>query len=103
MPMIWETSVVGALGAMDAAFEAAYSAADNSRVALNPAVVTARAAAQAAHANAVDAVRAAQAAGGFLRAWKARLAVSRAGYAASVAEGNLRAAIRDANAVLEGG
>ena len=98
--MIMETNSAAALAAMNSAFEAAYRVADDPRVARNPAVVAARATAEAAHASAVDAVRAAQAANGFLRTMKANIVVSRASYAASVAEVALRAAIRNA---LKGG
>ncbi len=96
MTMIMETNTAAALAAMHAAFEAAYIAADDPRVARNPAVVAARAAAKAAHADAVDAVCTAQAAHGFFRTLSANCFVFRTGYAASVAEVALRAAIRDA-------
>ena len=88
---------------MNAAFEAAYNAADNPRIARNPAVVAARAAAKAAHANALDVVRAAQGADSFLSTSSASLDVSNAGYAASVAEVALREAIRDTYVELESG
>jgi hypothetical protein len=98
MPMIQETSVPGFLNAMNAAFEVAYNAANDPSVARNPFVVQALAAAKEAHRRAVSAAHAAQGAKGFFRTLKATREASKAAYLASMAEGNLRAAIEEASA-----
>src|SRR6516162_9454618 len=65
MSLITETNTAGALAAMEAAFKAACTAAEDPRVASNPAVVAALAAAKAAHNAVIVAVRDAEAVGFF--------------------------------------
>jgi hypothetical protein len=99
MPLIAETSTSGFISAMNAAFDAAYAAASDPRVASCPPVVQAVAAAKVAQSNALAATEAAQAATGLFRSIKATMAASKAANQASVAEVNLRAAIEEALAL----
>ena len=65
MPMIAEHSVQGFLKAMNAAFEAAYTEANDPSLSRNPQVAQALSAAKDAHAKAISAAHAAQCAEGF--------------------------------------
>ena len=96
MPMIWEANTAGFVNAMNAAFEAAYKAAARPIIANDPEVIGARAAAEAAQAEALKGIRKMEEAHGFFRIMKAKLAASHLTYAASVAERQLRGAIDEA-------
>ena len=96
MPMIWERSIDGFVRAMNAAFDAAYSAADDPRIANDPAVMAARVAAEVAQADVLKGIQAAQEAGGFFQRIKTGPALSRLSHAANIAEVNLRKAVNEA-------
>lgn len=99
--MIWETTPSGFSKAMNDAFEASYGAASDPRIANNPSVVRAVAAAKSAHTAAIDAASVADASGGFLKAIKAQRNACSAAYLASTAEAKLRAAIKEAYAGID--
>jgi hypothetical protein len=96
MPMIWERSIDGFVRAMNAAFDAAYSAADDPRIANDPGVMAARVAAEVAQADVLKGIQAAQEAGGFFQRIKTGPALSRLSHAANIAEVNLRKTVNEA-------
>ena len=96
MPMIWESSIDGLVRAMNAAFDAAYSAADDPRIANDPAVTSARVAAEVAQADVLKGIQAAQEARGFFQRIQTGPALSRLSHAANIAEANLRKAVNEA-------
>jgi hypothetical protein len=95
MPMIWKANPTGFVDAMNAAFEAAYKAAARPLIANDPGVIAARVTAEAAQAEVLKGIRAADGYG-FFQTMKAGPGLSRLAYEASVAERQLRKAIDQA-------